>query len=152
MKLENLINLAKRRNERIIAVSHDFTAYCSENDISFPNYDFSYHELLKIANKRKLKTSQEKMDFVLEILGTREKWIETMRNPLVLQKHHTLHWRGKNNRKVSAKRNQELNQNLIWYTSLTLPEDVKPQVDPFERYAAMWRLDSVSEKEYAYYI
>jgi hypothetical protein len=143
-RLETLIEIARKRKERIVAVNDDFDAYCPVEGIRFPNHTEEEQRIRDaVVWNRVPQNRLEKV--VADVVGSAEDWAKKYADSDQLYEDSfyemwiTSEEEELTDIELSLPDGGNCVCNGIYYENLDLPEDVCPIADPFEVEAKKWQ-------------
>lgn len=123
MSLEQLIQIAKQKGHRIVAVNDDFSAYCPEQHLIFPESDrfmqnpYAFGSYFNNSNSLKWVKKFSDPNFLADATFL-SKWINLQGNEVAAS---------------TARLGLGICSQIRWlHTKLDLPPEVKPLGDPIQ--------------------
>jgi hypothetical protein len=141
-RLKRLVEVAKSKGDKIVAVNGTFDAYCPLWGISFPDF---------ASEKQNIKDSSVGMvpyrvvdKVVHDVIGDEEEWARRYSDSdnLVSDSFYS-GWVSIEGEEITSDEagvdSGKCDMYGIYYEHLNLPEEVKPTVDPFKAEAKKWQ-------------
>lgn len=139
MSLEKLIEVARKRGDKIVAINDDCTAYCPTTGIAFPNKVEATERLTDSLRSQRVPAYMH-----AEILNDLTAHFQDYTDPDVLAENSFYGvWVREDGTECSSDEvgaeGGVCTEFGTYYTSLDLPSDVRPEHDPFEVRAQAYR-------------
>lgn len=141
-RLERLIEVAKSKDNKIVAINEAFDAYCPVSGISFPDFEREKHNMRDSAVG--MVPHEIVNEVVHDVVGDEEEWARNYSDPdnLVPASFYG-RWITLDGEEVTSDEagvdSGRCDMYGIYYEHLNLPEEVTPSIDPFEAEAKKWQ-------------